>query len=381
VYSRDVILNPILVPSTRHNLPKQKDSIANHLKLGRLVFGQVTVPLQLTKYKKVKLDPQCWFNRGAQENFRFEFTDRQNPRGQYPDAKLLSFFGKPNGAIISLIKQTRSDLLILQESFQANDNIVIRVWDPTLHLSPWKFPLPKNERINGIWTFEDKNYQCIGLCGRKLYVMYNIQEINIIKCLELCDSDGSYFEAFQPSIKTLWEKDLKIQNVREVSISENVVCVLYRSDITTNILLLNSIDGNVIADFPVIVPYQAGFESVNTNVALTRFHLIAYNSNNIVVYDLFKALITKTKPEVLGITKVPYVGRKVRLDISDDASLVMLSPIIQLGEVVVLNIHERTCKTYLLQNAYAGNQPKPGCWFVFQDQSRRVKVEWTPIAN
>lgn len=92
-----------------------------------------------------------------------------------------------------------------------------------------------------------------------------------------------------------------------------------------------------------------------------------------------RALLTKTPPQVLGITKVPYVGRKVRLDISDDASLVMLSPVVQLGEVVVLNIHERTCKTYLLQNAYSGNQPKPGCWFVFQDQSLKIKVEWTPI--
>ncbi|KAL5035354.1 hypothetical protein RTP6_003065 [Batrachochytrium dendrobatidis] len=53
-----------------------------------------------------------------------------------------------------------------------------------------------------------------------------------------------------------------------------------------------------------------------------------------------------------SISKIPFVGRNVRIDISNDASTVVIAPAEQRGEVIILDMKRNTCTTYLLNDGF-----------------------------
>ena len=365
---------PILVPSVdimdikrAYRLGCAKSSL--RVKLGRLVFGDLAYPF-------VDSDQQdVWFSSNGAPTYYLDLKNRN------PSASLLSFSGAPSHSSISLIKQSRSDLILVQETFSTKLQSNVRAWNPAIS----KSTSPFDESVSaGQWIVPlQKNCKVLGFCRRKLLVLYSDR---ILVVYEFVDPSHSYFDRNKTSTtKSLWKSEVieshEHLKIEDVAFNEVIIAILQHSTSNTTektVLLLDASNGTKLSSFPLGIPYEMGFENAGSKIALTRFHLIVYNCCNSVIFDIFNSFSSPCPmpPRLVNIVKLPYVGREVRIDFSDDGTMFILAPLVQTGEVVLFNIAKRTSSTYLLQNAYMGNQPKPGCWFVFEDD----RVEWLPIA-
>lgn len=372
--SFQTVKKPILIPSV-DIYQSYGISLKKKVKLGRLTLGDLTLPTYGN-------GEEIWFNiHHNSETYFLNFNNKKI------SASLLSFLGMPTVSNVSLIKQTRSDLLCLKETIGSETNV--RAWNPlTYPKGPW-VPSKCSNVVHGSWIFPMKSGKCLGLCGRTLLLATQSKQSYKIKAIQLLDPKGSYFDNGVNRSVELWEIEVfkEGHSILDINLNEYTVAVLYECNLISNrsISLLEIQSGKQISHFPLHLPYNPGFNTVGTKICLTRFHLLAYNSNNMVIYDLFQVLnIEKICPRLVNVIKLPYVGREVKLDLCDDGSLFILAPIIQNGEVVVFNVNTKTQSTYLLQNAYSGSQPKSGCWFIFSLEScknnfNEIQVEWAPI--
>ncbi|KAJ3304687.1 1-phosphatidylinositol 4,5-bisphosphate phosphodiesterase delta-4 [Kappamyces sp. JEL0829] len=389
LYKNDLVVEqyppkPILVPST-NTASKPRTALAKpatkkRVKLGRLVTGDVSLPLQLEKQKGLQMAQQLWFHANGNRTCGFDLSDWHNNAGQLPPrVSLLSFWGKPSFTSISLIKQTRSDLLILQETDSMTGEKCIRAWSPTAYPNgPWHTDRAP-PHLPGLWVMGNYNGDCISLCGRRLLCIESSSEphTKTLRLYYLADSNLSYFDHDANHIQLQWEQVIQTDRfaIQDIVMNETLVAILFSAQelghlTKRTVQLIETGSGATVATFPLHVPHDVGFESAGTRICLTRFQLLAYNCNNLVVYDVFRSIYRNEKPRFISVSRLPYVGREVKVDVSDDGTLFLLSPLVQLGEVVIFDVCKQTSSTYLLQNAYQGLHPKSGCWLVYQNQSR-----------
>ncbi|KAJ3334933.1 hypothetical protein HDU91_002444, partial [Kappamyces sp. JEL0680] len=332
---------PILVPSTntasKPRTAPAKPATKKRVKLGRLVTGDVSLPLQLEKQKGLQMAQQLWFHANGNRTCGFDLSDWHNNAGQLPPrVSLLSFWGKPSFTSISLIKQTRSDLLILQETDSMTGEKCIRAWSPTAYPNgPWHTDRAP-PHLPGLWVMGNYSGDCISLCGRRLLCIESSSEphTKTLRLYYLADSNLSYFDHDANHIQLQWEQVIQTDRfaIQDIVMNETLVAILFSAQelghlTKRTVQLIETGSGATMATFPLHVPYDVGFESAGTRICLTRFQLLAYNCNNLVVYDVFRSIYRNEKPRFISVSRLPYVGREVKVDVSDDGTLFLLSPL------------------------------------------------------
>ncbi|KAI8911078.1 hypothetical protein EDD86DRAFT_204346 [Gorgonomyces haynaldii] len=175
------------------------------------------------------------------------------------------------------------------------------IWDPTKTSQ-----FDKNQS----WCFE--NHYPASLCGNLLLLMESHHmHPDTLVCIDLLDG-------FQHNER--WRLDVT-GFILQSAMNEMVSCMLCVHDNKQEIRLYNNLDGSQFGRLDL----EQCFENSVVEIKLTRFHLIVYNWNMLVVYSIFEDL------KRCWSRPLPYVGRPIRLDCSDDGLVWVLAPRLQRG--------------------------------------------------
>ncbi|KAH6568832.1 hypothetical protein BASA60_008473 [Batrachochytrium salamandrivorans] len=147
--------------------------------------------------------------------------------------------------------------------------------------------------------------------------------------------------------------------------------------------------GSLFADITGDIPRSFLHGSGIFRIQLIRFHLVLYNTGILAVFDVLQSRrawfdqrnrsghchhstidprcqdrhprSTRVISGLCSISKIPFVGHDVRIDISNDATTVVIAPAHQRGEVIVLDMKRSTCTTYLVNDGFSeGAQSRHG---------------------
>jgi hypothetical protein len=298
---------------------------------------------------------------------------------------------------ISFVSNYRSDLEVVQESFHGNEKRILRIWDPKIIENPWISDFYDLDSIvSGLWIICGV-FEFVNLCGRKLVLgvidenrafgkvlVLDLQEHNRWKI----HKSGTLELQFTKNVYFKWVNYFCLDEHKlcSISMNESIVAILRKHKVLGKLdaLMFNLDDGTTYAVLEPKLPILNGFESAFCSFLVTRFHLIVYNCHFLIVYDLLHCNRESLDPPITTLTKLPYLGRNVRIETSEDASMFILAPLIQHGEVVLIDVLKRSCTSYLLQNGYVGTSPKKGCWMVFEKwkdskSDPETRVVWSPI--
>jgi hypothetical protein len=286
---------------------------------------------------------------------------------------------------ISCIPKLGCDLEAFSDTINNLGETRVVVWDPKLNpKGPSLFDTTECSG-SGIWFLQGR-FQCVGI-RQRILIVQSLGTDPKLHAFELRDTRGTADNIcniqHSNNVVLQWSTNIlqSFGKIKETSFNESVISVLAQlADGNYYVTLYWVHSGQVIKIFPVSCRISAGFESVQLKINLTRFHLVVYNSNYMGVYNLLS-----TDNMLPRITKLPYVGRNIKMEISLDGSMFLLGPTRQHGEVVLVDLFKKTTSSYLLKNGFIGNSPKKGCWLVFQKQMGRLESEtqviWSPIFN
>ena len=125
-------------------------------------------------------------------------------------------------------------------------------------------------------------------------------------------------------------------------------------------------------------------------IFITRFMILIYDSSWLYIQNIHSSKSLKK-------IKLPYVGTPVRIDVSDNDSLIIIAPCCQKGEIMVVDILNSETKTIVLTDGFAegshwrggglaGRGSSFGVWMIFSDRfidksgryksTRRLHVTW-----
>lgn len=190
----------------------------------------------------------------------------------------------------------------------------------------------------------------------------------------------------------IWEYDVsECENIKDMALNETFALVKCFSPEEKHykLHLLSVKDGSKIGDVPIPIYLNSDFR-----IALTRFHILLYNSSWLCIQEIESNKNTSRK------IKLPYVGTPVRMDFSDDDSMIIIAPYCQKGEIIVVDIFEGTSKTVVLTDGFAegahwrgggfaGRCSPLGVWMLFSDRfvdekgqeksSRRLHITWKDL--
>ncbi|XJO74487.1 hypothetical protein BDV3_005301 [Batrachochytrium dendrobatidis] len=268
-----------------------------------------------------------------------------------------------------------------------------------------------HERVKGIWILSSQASGA-SLCGRTLVCKSIASEfdesspfprVQGVVCWHLDDANenGIYqddsFELIQRSISTELEQrrqestafnstppspflsPFKSIAVRILSLPNQANELADQTHNPALVQLWYIGNGSLLADITSDIPSSFMRGSGIFHLLLTRLHLVLYTTDILAVFDVIRsvqifsnqtnldrkapihALTQPYRPFVntttaisglCSISKIPFVGRNVRIDISNDASTVVIAPAEQRGEVIILDMKRNTCTTYLLNDGF-----------------------------
>jgi hypothetical protein len=345
------------------------------LKLGEIENGKVTC-CSTTAIRAG--EKRVCYNRGPKDPFELEQTNFKN---SMMTAKPVRFTWQPHNTHISLEKSTRSELEVLQEYGENSKCKVIRIWDPlVLPQGPYLPFVHGDLDIEGLWIIRGE-ISFIGLC-KKLLVILVDRDIFVLELgVEKMDQKTAQFH-YSCRMQILWKCTLTLShNISSITINEGLLGILCTQN-HQYVELYHIHSGSLFSRFTLLLDQSPGHSSVEIHFALSRFHAIVYDCDQLVVYDLLR--IKNGELLQCSRTKIPYVGRDIRIELSEDGAFFMLSPTIHHGEVVLVDVLKQSSTSYLLQKCHFGPRLLKGCWLVFQDRKHQAtnastKVVWSPI--
>lgn len=347
--------------------------------------GTATLPVRRNNDCQVWLDNSGHFTRGLS----VPLSDHTGLKGE-----IIVPGDRPSGCQVQFIQQTRSSLLICQEMRRSViggpvHRGTIRVWDPQLRPDgPWTEDARcGNNSHGGLWVLEEQLRGAM-LCGNKLVVPIGDDPRNVSSCrLYTLSSSPS---GATTSVDHLWDFSLPPDHtIQELSLNESYALLKCQTPTSGPVLLLLSIhNGSLIQPLP-IPPCLLTSREATFHLSTTRFHILLYNSEWLCIQDLSHHRHTR-------ILKLPYVGKPIRLDVSEDDSIVLVAPQCQKGEIMVIDVLNSKTQTVLLGDGYA-ESPRAvgrralGVWMLFMDgfvdergnekSPGQVRVTWKGLAT
>lgn len=198
------------------------------------------------------------------------------------------------------------------------------------------------------------------------------------------------------TINLLWEYDvLEDENITDMALSETFALLKSFSPEEKNyrLHLLSVMDGRKIADILIPTYLNSDFR-----IAMTRFHILLYNSSWLSIQEIESSALNRNTSRKI---RLPYVGTPVRMDVSDDDSIVIIAPFCQKGEIMVVDILNGKSQTVVLNDGFAegahwrgggfaGRCSPLGLWMLFSDRlvdekgqaksSRRLHITWKGLS-
>nr|KAJ3421379.1 hypothetical protein HK105_003722 [Polyrhizophydium stewartii] len=317
-----------------------------------------------------------------------------------------------------MIPQTRSDLLILQESEPDSDLVTLRVWDPREHHNgPWLQigassrrvvqDSAGRQRIPGLWILPHQARGAV-LCGRTLVcrpasAAHHLTARGVV-CWLLEDARQDA-EAFDDSLslhtpetpetadpgshstdhtqtllpspaRIVWQRvepDMSIQQIVSSETAVGVRAILTgqaQTGARIAVQIWSAATGETLADISSDIPTSLVSGSGIFRLLMTRFHLGLYNAETLAVetppsqLNASTGLISRVSG-LCSISKLSSLGRDIRIDVSDDGTVAIVGPLQTRGELAVIDMDRLSCTTYLLDDAFAegshgdGYGPKP----------------------
>jgi hypothetical protein len=345
------------------------------LKLGEVERGSVT--RRITTADKQSCVERICYTRGPSEPFEIE--NCQNYWGDSVQGKPVRFSWQPKNVQIRLKKSTRSEFHVLEEHSEHSVEKCIRIWDPRVLPQGPYLPFSGDLDIPGLWVIKG-HVEFIGLCQRWLVIRHDdflyVYEVQYRRWKNLSEFYSS------SRLKYKWNRQFVGQyDFTNVSLNEGLLGIK-RIGTPPVAELFHLSTGESFSAVQLQLCPNPGHESVEIRFLLSRFHLLMYDCDQLKVYSLLQFTSSSLIP--CGTTKLPYVGREIRIEISDDGAFFFVTPTVHHGEVVFVDILKQSCTSYLLQNGYHGSRLLKGCWLVFQDRnhqttSAQTKVIWSPI--
>jgi hypothetical protein len=344
------------------------------LKLGEVERGSVT--RRITTADKQSCVERICYTRGPSEPFEIEHFP--NYWGSNVQGKPVRFPWQPQNVQIRLKKSTRSDFHVLEEHSEGRERC-IRVWDPRVLPQGPYLPFSGDLDIPGLWVIKGQ-VKFIGLCQKWLVIRYN----DFLCVYEIQHRQWHVEAEFYRSsrLKYKWSRQfLDRYDFTNISLNEGLLGIK-RFGTPPLAELFHLSNGESFSAVPLQLCPNPGHESVEIRFLLSRFHLLVHDCDQLKVYSLLQFTNSNLIPS--ATTKLPYVGREIRIEISDDGAFFFVTPTVHHGEVVFVDILKQSCTSYLLQNCYHGSRLQKGCWLVFQDRnhqtaSAQTKVIWSPI--
>lgn len=243
---------------------------------------------------------------------------------------------------------------------------------------PWFFSSERESYFgNGLWILTDA-LQGAMLCGNSLLVPIGddprkVHSCRLYRLLEPSNCQRS-LSLTQNHVQAVWECHLPSdQCIQEVTLNETFALIRTQSIQTGPALLLVSVRSGAILK-NISVPTCLTNNASSFHIAITRFHILLYNSEWLCIQETDLGH-THRPPRLL---KLPYVGKPVRLDLSEDDSIVLLAPKCQRGEIMVIDVLGARSQTLTLRDGFAEGpryggggglvgRCALGVWFLFVD--------------
>ena len=195
------------------------------------------------------------------------------------------------------------------------------------------------------------------------------------------------------SINFIWNHDLsENDNIKDMALNETFALIkCFSAEENLHKLHLISVkDGKTKAQIQIPSYVQQDFK-----IAMTRFHILIYNSSWLCIQEIN---LSKSSPQAPRKIRLPYVGTPVRMDVSDDDSIIIIAPCCQRGEIMVVDILNGQSQTVVLTDGFAEGahwrggglagrcSPLGGVWMLFSDRfvdekgqeksNRRLHITW-----
>lgn len=144
------------------------------------------------------------------------------------------------------------------------------------------------------------------------------------------EADGYYsscrlnkMEFMNNGINIMWEHDLpQGENIKEMALNE-IFALIKCFSLEENchkLHLISVIEGSDVGQIPIPSYLNSDFR-----IAMTRFHVLLYNSSWLCIQEIDSSTKSSSTKSSSRKIKLPYVGTPVRMDISDDDSIVIIA--------------------------------------------------------
>jgi hypothetical protein len=258
-----------------------------------------------------------------------------------------------------------------------------------MHRKRSKGPWDDGGSSEGLWTLENQAKGAM-LCGDLLLTKFKQNPHGYYSSCRLNQMDPA-----NNTVNILWEYDVPEQeNIKDMALNETFALVKsFSSEEKSYYLnLLSVIDGRKIGSILIPTYLNSDFR-----IAMTRFHILLYNSSWLCIQDIESSVSNRDTARKI---RLPYVGTPVRMDVSDDDSIVIIAPCCQKGEIMVVDILNVKSQTVVLTDGFAegahwrgggfaGRSSPLGVWLLFSDRfvdekgyeqsSRRLHITWKDL--